>query len=248
MPTVRPDSHTPLATQYRAFLVYCYPQGHRRNRRGPRLPADQQEDESDGAARASKQAKAQGAAGTVPKEPLGDRVFNQVAALVFLVLLPAGFVPRTGGVDEFTRHDGVVTATATTHLLFVIPFSRQTVTAVRDVAFDFESGGTSRSLNRYVSTPEDKGWLIISGGSGRAVVPVAAADGPDVAARITDFLGRADMPSLTVFTYAHRLFSLLVGGLVTLLTVCYVALWALRLKVTLTARRRRATTTAEESA
>lgn len=202
----------------------------------------------DGAARASKQAKAQGAAGTAPKEPLGDRVFNQVAALVFLVLLPAGFTFLAPVAwTSFTRHDGVVTATATTHLLFVIPFSRQTVTAVRDVAFDFESGGTSRSLNRYVKY-EDKGWLIISGGSGRAVVPVAAADGPDVAARITDFLGRADMPSLTVFTYAHRLFSLLVGGLVTLLTVCYVALWALRLKVTLTARRRRATTTAEESA
>jgi hypothetical protein len=179
----------------------------------------------------------------LPIEPLGDRIFGHAAALLFLVLLPAGFTfIAPVAWTNFTRHGGVVTATATTNLLFVIPFSRETVTGVRDVAFDFEGGGTSRSLNRYTKY-EDKGWLIISGDTGRAVVPVAAVEGPDVAARITDFLGRPDMASLTVFTYAHRLFSLLVGGLVSLLTLCYLALWGLRLKIALTARRRRAATT-----
>jgi|WetSurMetagenome_2_1015567.scaffolds.fasta_scaffold31697_3 hypothetical protein len=184
------------------------------------------------------------AAGAKRREPLGDRIFNHAAALLFLVLLPAGltFVAPVAW-TSFARHDGVVVATATTNLLFVIPFSRETVTGVREVAFDFEGGGTTRSLNRYVKY-EDKGWLVISGDSGRAVVPVAAVVGGDVAARVTDFLGRPDVPSLTIFTYAHRVFSLLVGGLVSLLTLCYVGLWGLQIKVALNARRRRAEGTA----
>lgn len=186
-----------------------------------------------------REAKREAEAGRGPKNPPGDQLFYHVAALFFLVLLPAAFtfmVPVAW--TTLSRDGGVVTATVRTSLLFVVPFSTSTATGVTDASFEFAGGGWETGVNRYVKF-EDKGWLVISGERGRVAAPVepASPDGPLY--RVNSFLNDPSASWTIVFTYSDTILSLLVGGILSLLPLAYLLLLMLHVKVRLAAWRAR---------
>jgi hypothetical protein len=176
----------------------------------------------------------------VPSEPSSERRFAHGALFFFMVLLPAVFTALLPVAwTTLTREQGVVTATTRKHLLLVIPYSWDTVASVTSVELRTESGSWTRSQGRY-GRSEDKASILLVGRQSLARVPVDAESAQDAARLMDDFLRGGTSTSVCFFTYADRTFSLIAGGLVTLVAVSYLLLWGLRLYAALRARGKRA--------
>lgn len=157
---------------------------------------------------------------------VGGVVFSQLLALLVLVGFPAlvtAFAPVS--YIRFSRHDDQVRGTVQTCLFFFIPYKTTTVQPV--LAIDDRSvEGTIRrerrpGRDRQIQS-EDQGFLVIRGVDAEAEVQVTPANLKSVVERSQAFLNDRQTEELELFVVANWKFSVIMGGLVSLLTVIYV--------------------------
>lgn len=153
---------------------------------------------------------------------------QQLFALAVFVGFPA-LVTAIAPVSwvQFERHDGRVSASARICLLFVVPYRTLTVDPVVGVGDRFVAGTVTRerrSGGRDRETKsEDKGFLVIQGPEHAAEVPVTPFNLRSVLERSEAFLQDPEATELQLFVVANWKFSVIAGGLISLLTVLYVA-------------------------
>jgi hypothetical protein len=158
---------------------------------------------------------------------LAQFLFYQLLALALFVGFPA-LVTAIAPVSwvKFERRDGQVSATARVCLLFVLPYKTMRVSPVLGIGDRFV-GGTVTRTNRVgrdrATKSEDEGFLVIHGDGQVAEVPVTPFNLKSVVQRSTDFLEDQQATELKLFLVANWKFSVVMGGLISLLTLLYVS-------------------------
>jgi hypothetical protein len=155
---------------------------------------------------------------------------GHVIALVFCVLFPA-FVTAVAPVSwiRFEHHGETVSAKTRTCLFFFVPYKSATFDSVVGVRDRFVRGSLEERPGKTEKRrSEDEGFLVIQGsdrhGNDQAVeIPVTPLDIKSVAQRADAFLADPQSTELRLFVVANWKFSVIAGGLVSLLTVLYVA-------------------------
>jgi len=157
---------------------------------------------------------------------LATNALLQVVALAIFVGFPALFT-AIAPVSWVTlsRHDGTVSWRAQACLLFVVPYKTSVVSDVIGFGDRVKSG----SVTRYrkpgrdrVTRSEDEGFLVVQGKDSQAEVQVSPASLDAVIERAEGFLNDPRATELSLFVVANWKFSVIGGGLVSLLTVFYV--------------------------
>lgn len=164
---------------------------------------------------------------------LGGVVFSQLLALLVFVGVPAA-VTAIAPVSRIhlERQAGQVSARTSSCLLFVIPFRVQTIAPVTGFDQRHVSGTVSahsRRTNRDDVKSEDQAWLVVVSQDQRIEVPVSPADMPPVRKQAEEFLSNPQATELKLFVVANWKFSVIGGGLVSLLTVIYAGTIAIGL-------------------
>ena len=160
-----------------------------------------------------------------PKTTLAGLLGTQLLGLLVFVGLPA-FVTGIAPVSwvTFERHDDQVTATAKTCLFFFIPYKTVTVNPVTGVGDRFAAGTVTherREGRDHDAKSEDEGFLVIHGNKQAAQVPVTPFNLKSVLEKSEAFLRDPQGTELRLFVVANWKFSVIVGGLISLLTVLY---------------------------
>lgn len=123
------------------------------------------------------------------------------------------------------RRDGHVAAVARTCLLFVVPYKTMTVEPVTGFGDRFVGGTVTRERrsgpDRFTKS-EDEGVLVIQGTGQSAEVPVSPFSLGSVVEKAEAFLQDSQSTELKLFVVANWKFSVIGGGLISLLTVLYV--------------------------
>lgn len=153
-------------------------------------------------------------------------VFQQLLALGVCVGVPA-LVTAIAPVSWVTleRQEGRVTAVAQTCLLFVVPYKTRTVDPVTGFGDRFVAGTVTRERRPgpdRETKSEDEGFLVIQGPGQSAEVPVSPVSLGGVLDRANGFLEDPQAAELRLFVVANWKFSVIGGGLISLLTVLYV--------------------------
>ncbi len=154
-------------------------------------------------------------------------VLMQLLALAVFVGFPA-LVTAIAPVSwvRFERHGEHVSATARICLLFVVPYKTLTVDPVVGIGDRFVGGSYSRerrSGGDKVTKSEDEGYLVIQGNEHVAEIPVTPHNLKEVIERAEAFLNEPQSEELELFVVANWKFSVIMGGLTSLLTVLYVS-------------------------
>ena len=159
---------------------------------------------------------------------LASFLIHQSLALVVFVGFPA-FVTGIAPVSwvHFTRHDDQVSATTQTCLLFLIPYKTTNVRSVVSIGDRIAQGTVTQERrsgqpNRRTKA-EDEGFLVVQGENETVEVPVTPFNLESVVERSEAFLNDPQSTELRLFVVANWKFSIIAGGLVSLLTVLYVA-------------------------
>lgn len=153
-------------------------------------------------------------------------IFTHIFAILIFVGIPA-LVTAIAPVSwlKFERQNGQVTATAKTCLLFFVPYRTATVSPVIGVGDRVLAGKVNRERrngrDRNVKA-EDEGFLAIHGNDTSAEVEVSPASLKSVVDQVDTFLKNEQAPELSLFVVANWKFSIIGGGLISLLTVLYV--------------------------
>jgi hypothetical protein len=157
------------------------------------------------------------------KQRWRDWLFGQALAFLFCVLFPA-FVTAVAPIStvSFVRENAVVSAVANTKLLFLIPYRIQRVNEVIGIDDRFTAGKVERRPGKNSTRSEDQAFLVIHGEDATAEVPVTPFNIDSVSERATAFLNDAEAKSLSMTVVANWKFSVIAGGLISLLTVLYV--------------------------
>lgn len=152
-------------------------------------------------------------------------VFSQFVAFACLVGFPA-LVTAIAPVSwiKFERHDGRVSFTGRTCLLFVIPYTTSTVDAVVRIDDRINPGTVSHSRKSGDTRSEDQGYLLVEGRGQSAQIPVTPFNLDSVSERAETFLEDETATELKMFVVANWKFSVIAGGCLSLLTVLYVFL------------------------
>lgn len=155
------------------------------------------------------------------------------AAQLFGLLVCVGFPAMVTAIApvswvKFHREGGSVTATAKTCLLFIVPFRTAVVDAAahvgrRDVGGTYTRHRRGSGQRDVYNKSEDEGFLVIEGASQSAEVPVTPHNLKSVIEKSQAFLDDPQAAELKMFVVANWKFSVIAGGLVSLLTVLYVA-------------------------
>lgn len=148
---------------------------------------------------------------------LGFGVFVGFPAL-FTAIAPVSWV-------KFERHGERVSATTRTCLLFVVPYRRARIEPVEGIGDRFIAGAYARrptSRRERETRSEDEGFLVIRGGDQAAEISVSPVNLDSVVKQSEAFLEDANSTELKLFVVANWKFSVIGGGLVSLLTVLYV--------------------------
>ena len=153
-------------------------------------------------------------------------LITQALALIVCVGVPAlvSFIAPVSWVS-FERDADGVKARVQTCLLFVVPFRAVVVDPVEAINEQTVAGAIR--LRRRTGTDktyqaEDEGFLLISGPNQLAKVQVSPADLKTVLGKVNAFLEQPNQSELKLFVVANWKFSVLGGGLVSLLTVLYL--------------------------
>jgi hypothetical protein len=160
------------------------------------------------------------------KQSLGSLVLSHILVIFFCIGFPAmvtGIAPVSW--IKFERRDGQVSATAKICLFFVVPYRTIEVFPVIGVGDRFVEGTRTREERdgRTVRTKsENEGFLVIKGTEQTAEVPVSPFSIKSVVKKTESFLKEDGTTELNLFVVANWKFSVIAGGLVSLLTVLYV--------------------------
>jgi len=148
---------------------------------------------------------------------LGFGVFVGFPAL-FTAIAPVSWV-------QFERRGEQVSATAQTCLLFVVPYRRTHIEPVVGIGDRVIAGTYARhpkSRRERQTRSEDEGVLVIRGPEQTAEVSVSPANLHSVVEQCETFLDDRQATELKLFVVANWKFSVIGGGLISLLTVLYV--------------------------
>lgn len=153
-------------------------------------------------------------------------VFQQLLALGVCVGVPA-LVTAIAPVSWVTleRQEGRVKAVAQTCLLFVVPFKTATVDPVTGFGDRHVAGKVRRERRSgpdRETKSEDEGFLVIEGPGPSAEVSVSPVSLDGILDKANGFLEDSQAAELRLFVVANWKFSVLGGGLISLLTVLYV--------------------------
>ncbi len=159
---------------------------------------------------------------------LKSRIGGHLVALLFCVGLPA-FVTAIAPVSwvRFQRHGETVSANVQVCLFFVVPYRNMAVAPVIGVDDRFVEGkleprdAGKSSAQRHRS--EDEGFLVIHGEGQSVEAPVSPVNLPRVVQRAQEFLSNSQASDLRMIVVANWKFSVIAGGLLSLLTVLYGA-------------------------
>ncbi len=154
-------------------------------------------------------------------------VFQQLLALGVCVGVPA-LVTAIAPVSwvKLERQEGRVKADAQTCLLFVVPYKTSTVDPVTGFGDRFAAGTVTRERRPgpdRETKSEDEGFLVIEGPGQSAEVSVSPVSLGGVLDKANGFLEDSQAAELRLFVVANWKFSVIGGGLISLLTVLYVA-------------------------
>jgi hypothetical protein len=157
---------------------------------------------------------------------LGSFVLHQLLALAIFVGFPA-LVTAIAPVSwiKFERQEGQVSATAQTCLLFFVPYKTIHLDPVTGIGDRFVAGTTTRERRTgrdRVTKSEDEGFLVIHSSDQSAEISVTPFNIKSVTERSQGFLDDPQAKELKLFVVANWKFSVIAGGLVSLLTVLYV--------------------------
>ena len=153
-------------------------------------------------------------------------MLSHLLVIFFCVGFPAmvtGIAPVSW--IKFERRDGQVSASAKICLFFVVPYRTIYVSPVIGVGDRFVEGTVTREERdrRTVRTKsEDEDYLVIRGNGQTAEVPVSPFSIKSVVKKTESFLKEEGATDLKLFVVANWKFSVIAGGLVSLLTVLYV--------------------------
>ena len=155
-------------------------------------------------------------------------LLHQLLALAVFVGIPV-LVTAIAPVSRvhLERHGERVSATAKTYLLFVVPYKTRQVETLTAVGDRFAEGTVRRerrsgaNRDRYVKS-EDEGFLVLESASDKVEVSVSPVDLESTVQRVQDFVDDKQSTTLDLFLVANWKFSILMGGLTSLLTVLYV--------------------------
>lgn len=160
------------------------------------------------------------------KKSFGSIVISHILVIFFCVGFPAmvtGIAPVSW--IKFERRNGQVSASARICLFFVVPYRTRYVSPVIDVGERFVAGTVTREERdrRTVRTKsENQDYLMIRGNGQTAEVPVSPVSIKSVVRKAESFLKDEGATDLKLFVVANWKFSIIAGGLVSLLTVLYV--------------------------
>lgn len=152
-----------------------------------------------------------------------DLVFRHTIGFVFCVAFP-GFVTAIAPVSwvTFQRHGDQVSAQTHICMFFVVPYRSRVVDPVVGIDDRFVAGTVDRSRsNPQRHRSEDEGFLVIHGKEQTVEVPVTPFNVKSVTKRAQDFLADSQATELKMTFVANWKFSVIAGGLVSLLTVLY---------------------------
>lgn len=155
----------------------------------------------------------------------GSYLGGHAIAFLFCVLFP-GIVTAVAPVSwvSFQRHEGRTTARAQICLFFVIPYQTKSVDPVIGIDDRFVRGKVAprRPGREMGHQSEDEAFLVIHGDGKTVEVPVTPFNIQSVTERAQAFLSNPQATELRMTVVANWKFSILMGGLVSLLTVLYV--------------------------
>lgn len=159
---------------------------------------------------------------------LGSFVLHQLLALAIFVGFPA-LVTAIAPVSwiKFERQDGQVSVTARTCLLFFVPYKTVHLDPVTGIGDRFVAGTTTRERRTgrdRVTKSEDEGFLVIHSSDQSAEISVTPFNIKSVTERAQGFLDDPQATELKMFVVANWKFSVIAGGLISLLTVLYVVI------------------------
>lgn len=164
------------------------------------------------------------------RSSFGAMLFGHIVLFLFCVGLPAIFTaaaPLTS--IQLTRESDGLHARVSKRLLFVVPFSRSRLHHVEAIDDQTVAGtrNPQRSSNSETSRStqtESSGYLTIRGESGQAKIEVSPASIGQVRAKLDAFLADETRTRLHLLTIANWKFGVLLGGLLSLLTLFYIYL------------------------
>lgn len=156
---------------------------------------------------------------------IGQLIGSHLLGVVFCLLFPAlvtGIAPVSW--IEFHRQGGQVAAHVDICTLFFIPYRSVTIDPVIGIDNRFIAGHVTPRDHHHdrATRSEDEAYLIIHGANEQSInVPVSPVNIQQVKERVENFRTQSQDEELKLFVVANWKFSIIAGGLVSLLTVLY---------------------------
>ena len=153
---------------------------------------------------------------------------GSIGSQLFLLFFCVGFPGLCTAIApvswvKFQRTGDRVSAKAQVCVFFVLPYKTMTVDPVVGIGDRFVGGTESRERRSgqrdRVTKSEDQGYLVIQGDDHAAEVPVTPFNLKSVIERSEAFLEDPQATELKLFVVANWKFSVIMGGLTSLLTV-----------------------------
>ena len=166
--------------------------------------------------------------------PIKPSLFTFVVGFVVFVIVPAlvtAIAPIA--VTHFERQGEVVAVRTSRNLLFVIPYKRAEIQRVTEVNERLQSGRVSETRSstdgrKNKTRSEDEAFLVILGSNGKTEVPVSPVNLRKTVDQAKGFLADPKATRLRLITVANWKFSVVAGGIASLLTLLFVVGWVLQ--------------------
>lgn len=159
------------------------------------------------------------------KDGLGSVLFGHAIAFLGCVLFP-GFVTAVAPVSwvRFERNGEQVAAKAQICAFFVVPYRTTLIDPVVGVGDKFIAGHVTPDHHHSHQgvRSEDEAFLVIHGKEDSINVPVSPVNIQNVTRQAHEFLEDPNSTELKMTVVANWKFSVIAGGVVSLLTVLYV--------------------------
>jgi hypothetical protein len=154
------------------------------------------------------------------------RVLGAFGAFVFLPVLMTAMAPIS--TIRLERSGETVRAEVRRHIMLFIPYRNETVEGVTGVNESFEEGGSSRrstlgSTSSRGAITEDSAYITLNGNDHSATVEISPVNYRGAAAKIQALLEDPAQPRLRLVAVANWKFSVLAGGVLSLMSYLFFA-------------------------
>lgn len=151
---------------------------------------------------------------------------SYLIGFVGCVVVP-GFVTAIAPVStvKLERRGETVSAQINTNAFFIVPYRKDHLAQVTEADDRFHAGEFTRKSHQRKNEgtySEDESFLVLRGPAGTIEASVSPVNVDDVLAKAQAFLKDPQASELRLFVVANWKFSVIAGGLVSLLTVLYV--------------------------